>query len=152
MNSMRKGSGAGIRFRLPGLSLLAVFLFVFITGGCGRHHRPPTPTDQFPGASANSETLEKMLKFDARVQDYEISGDKLIVNVNESWIEAPYGIKERATGQWFNMFRASQGNSTKELQVVVQHEGQEVGKWTPEHGFESAEGREDAKSGAHSAS
>ncbi|HVF90799.1 MAG TPA: hypothetical protein VNH22_12080 [Blastocatellia bacterium] len=129
-----------------------MFLFVLITGACGGHHKTPTPTDQFPGTSADGETLEKMLKFDARVQDYEISGDKLIVNVNEYWIEAPYGIKERSTGQWFNMFRASQGNSAKELQVVVQHEGQEVGKWTPEGGFESAAGQEGAKSGAHSAS
>jgi hypothetical protein len=151
MNKSRKGNEAGNKFESSRLSLLALFLFVFITGACGGHHKTPSSTDQLPGATADSEYLEKMLKFDARVQDYEISGDKLIVNVNDSWIDAPYGIKERATGQWFNMFRSSQGGSQKALQVVVQHQGQEVGKWTPEGGFESAEEKEGAKSSAHSA-
>ncbi|HYP30000.1 MAG TPA: hypothetical protein VE262_25065 [Blastocatellia bacterium] len=147
MNCIRKGSKTG---SLPRFGLLAVFLFAFITAACGGHHKPPSSTEQFPGATADSEYLEKMLKFDARVQDYEISGDKLVVNVNESWIDAPYGIKERATGQWFNMFRASQGGQQKAVQVVVQHQGQQVGKWTPDGGFEAAGGQ--TKSGGNSAS
>ena len=147
MNCIRRGIETD---RLPRFGLLALFLFAFITAACGGHHKTPSTTDQFPGASADSEYLDKMLKFDARVQDYEISGDKLVVNVNDSWVDAPYGIKERATGQWFNMFRASQGGSQKSVQVVVQHQGQEVGKWTPDRGFESPEGQ--AKSGSNSAS
>ena len=149
MNSVRKGSEA---VNKSGFLRFAVFVFLLIACACGGHHNPPSSTDQLPGASADSEYLEKMLKFDARVQDYEISGDKLVVNVNDSWMDAPYGIKERAVGQWFNMFRSAQGNSRGALQVVVQHQGQEVAKWTPDGGYESGEGQKDSKSSAHSAS
>ena len=151
MNNIRKRSEAGTISGSTRISLLAVFLLALITGACGGHHKTPTSTDQLPGATADGETLEKMLKFDARVQDHEISGDKLIVNVNGSWLDAPYGIKERAAGQWFNMFRSAQGNSQKALQVIVQHEGKEVGKWTSEGGFEAPEEQKGAKSGANSA-
>jgi hypothetical protein len=150
MNSIRNGSEAGNKSGLLTFSRLAVFVLLFIAGACGGHDRLPSSTDQLPGASANSEYLEKMLKFDVRVQDYEISGDKLIVNVNDSWIAAPHGIKERAVGQWFNMFRSSQGNPRGTLQVVVQHQGQEVAKWTPDGGYESKDGQKDSKSSAHS--
>lgn len=116
--------------------ILMIAMIVAATA-CGGGSHPNVSTSQFPGGTADAEQLDRMLKFDARVNDYELSGDRLVVNVNQDFMTSPPGIKERAAGQWYNMLTSSRGKDrAKSLQVVVRHEGEDVARWTADAGYE----------------
>jgi hypothetical protein len=87
--------------------------------------------------------LDRELKFDARVQDYEAEGDKLIVNVNQSFVSSPPGIQQRALGHWFNLWLAVRSTADakppKGLEVLVRHEGSDLATWSRDEGFKSAQ-------------
>ena len=91
-----------------------------------------------PG-SKTDEDVDKELKFDARVQNYSAEGDKLIVNVNESFASAPPGIQQRALGHWYSLWQAARtpqnSKPQKDLEVVVRFEGNELAKWTRDEGY-----------------
>ena len=99
-------------------------------------------------ANVSNQSVEETLKFDSRVQDYDTDGDKLIVNVNDSWMKSPPGLQERAVDGWFSGWkteRAGDGGSVpKGVAVLVKYDGNEVARATPEHGIEIA-GKANAK-------
>src|SRR5215470_3431786 len=98
---------------------LAAILFAY---ACSSDTQPSATTAQYP--TGINEDVEKQLKYDARVQDYETDGDKLIVNVNQAWISSPPGMQERAVGQWYTLWQNSHGGKQqKGPQVVVRYDG-----------------------------
>ena len=106
---------------------------------CGGEKLPATTANQYPAGSVSNEDIEKTLKFDARVQTHEFDGDKLVVEVNQSWISSPPGMQERAIGEWYNMWQAARSGQAKGLEVIVRHEGNEIARWTGEGGYQPVE-------------
>jgi hypothetical protein len=108
---------------------------------CGGQASPSGPSSQYVelGKNASGEQIEKLLKFDSRVQDFELDQDRLIVNVNQYWIQSPPGMQQQALGQWFNSWRAERsedGKVPKGLEVVVRFEDKDIARATPERGIE----------------
>jgi hypothetical protein len=101
--------------------------------GCGGEHKLAANAPEYPAGSVSQEEIERQLKYDARVQDFEVSGDKLIVNVNQEWVASPPGLQQRSIGQWFGMWQAAQ--SKKGVEVVVRHDGKDVATWSGEKGY-----------------
>jgi hypothetical protein len=128
------------------LILVIVAAAMLAATGCGGDHRPAGNAPQYEAGSVSQEEIERQLKYDARVQDYEVSGDKLIVNVNQEWMSSPPGLQERAVGQWFGMWQTAQ--SKKEVEVIVRHDGNDIARWTGQNGYKhvaspkSGEGKE----------
>ena len=63
--------------RMAWMLLLAATLFAF---GCGSDSQHSSSTAKYP--TGISEDVEQQLKYDARVDSYDTSGDTLTVNVN----------------------------------------------------------------------
>ena len=117
-------------------AVIAVSIFLY---ACGGHSKHVAETHKYPAGSVTSEDLDRQLKYDARVEDYDDSDDKkLIVNVHQSWIASPPGMKERSLNQWYSLWQAVRGEN-KGLEVIVQHEGTPVAKWTAAGGYELIE-------------
>jgi hypothetical protein len=118
------------------VALLAVSVFISACGGDSKHSGQ---SSMYPAGSVTSEDIKKQLEFDARVQDYDDSDDKkLVINVHQSWVASPPGLKERSLNQWYSMWQASRSD-TKGLEVEVLHDGIPVAKWTSAHGYELVE-------------
>ncbi|MEW6208457.1 MAG: hypothetical protein AB1631_08820 [Acidobacteriota bacterium] len=115
-------------------STLFILIALILMASCSGHLETGGPAAQFPEESVAKEDVEKLLKFDARVQDFSIDGNKLIVNVNQSWMSSPPGIQERAMGRWYGYWQAAHGGSAAKLQkgvdVVARFEGKEVAHWS----------------------
>lgn len=112
---------------------------LIIGSGCGSHNMMGSSSAQFPTDSVSNGDVEKLLKFDARVEDYQIDGSKLMVDVNSSWMDSPPGIQARALGHWYGMWQVANGGSAnqqkKGVSVVVRHDGKDIAEWTPENGY-----------------
>jgi len=80
-----------------------------------------------------SEDIEQQLKYDARVDSFEPDGEDLIVNVNDTWLHSPPGMRERALGQWYSLWQPAHGSASK---IVVRFDGSEVERWTAEKGYQ----------------
>jgi hypothetical protein len=124
------GSTSGPRTLLWVIAISAMLFAV----ACGGDHAPTNTSPQYPTGVGND--IEKQLKYDARVQDYDQDGNTLVVNVNDSWMSSPPGMRERALGQWYSLWQAAHGGNSK---IVVKHEGTEVDIWTGEKGYQPAE-------------
>jgi hypothetical protein len=74
--------------------------------------------------------VEQQLKYDARVDSYDLSSDTLTVNVNDAWLNSPPGMQERSVGQWYTLWHSSHSGG-----VVVQHDGNKVASWTSDGGY-----------------
>jgi hypothetical protein len=132
-------------------STLFILIALFLMAACSGHLETGGPAAQFPEESVSREDVEKLLKFDARVQDFSIEGNRLIVNVNQQWIASPPGIQERAMGRWYGYWQAANGGSAAKLQkgadVVAQFEGKEVAHWSSDgYKVPKKEMKEQAKS------
>lgn len=105
--------------------------------GCGGDAPQTGATSEYAPGSVTAEDLEKRLKFDSRVESFEIDNNKLVVNVKQEWASAPPGMKERSLSQWYGMFQAarSEGNRAANVEVIAQHQGEEVARWTAEDGY-----------------
>ncbi|HKY05465.1 MAG TPA: hypothetical protein VJQ56_11275 [Blastocatellia bacterium] len=137
MKTNWKSDSSRVRATRNTIGFILMIAAIVTAAACGGGSHPNVSTSQFPGGTADAEQLERMLKFDARVNDYELSGDRLVVNVNQDFMTSPPGIKERAAGQWFNMLTSSRGKDrANSLQVVVRHEGEDVARWTADAGYE----------------
>ena len=129
---------------IESIKLNKMFLAAFIAASvllyaCGGHSKHVEQTHKYPAGSVTSEDLGRQLKYDARVEDYDDSDDKkLIINVHQSWVASPPGMKQRSLNQWYSMWQAAHGDA-KGLEVVVQHEGTPVAKWTAAGGYELIE-------------
>ena len=77
-----------------------------------------------------SENIEQQLKYDARVDSFDTSGENLVVNVNDAWLNSPPGMQERSAGQWYSSWHANHSGG-----VEVQHDGNKVATWTSDKGY-----------------
>jgi hypothetical protein len=134
-NSARGGHGIG-RLLILGGFILALTL---AAGSCGGGTENNT-SSIVPPANVSNQNVEDTLKFDSRVQDFDTDGDKLIVNVNESWIKSPPGLQERSVDGWLAGWKTERagdsGSAPKGLTVLVKYDGKDVAKATPERGIE----------------
>lgn len=109
---------------------LGAMLFAY---GCGGDSHHPGAATKYPAGI--SEDIEQQLKYDARVEKAEPEGEDLIVNVNETWLHSPPGMRERALGQWYSLWQTSHSSASK---IVVKFDGSEVERWTAEKGYQPA--------------
>ena len=110
--------------------LLAAVLFAF---GCGGDSQPTGSAAKYP--TGISEDIGQQLKYDARVDSSDTDGEDLVVNVNETWLHSPPGIRERALGQWYSLWGPAHSSAGK---IVVKYEGDEVESFTAEKGYQPA--------------
>jgi hypothetical protein len=143
MNSGLKGRLAFmIRFapRLLWALPIAALLLAVACGGSDSHSTGQVGL--YSPGSKTDDDVDKELKFDARVQNYSAEGDKLVVNVTDSFASAPPGIQQRALGHWYSLWQAARtpqnSKPQKDLEVVVRFEGNELAKWTRDEGFKPA--------------
>ena len=107
------------------MSLMAATVFAF---GCGSDSQHSGTATKYP--TGVSPDVEQQLKYDARVESYDTSGDTLTVNVNEGWLNSPPGMQERSVGQWYTLWHSNHSGG-----VVVQHDGNKVASWTNDGGY-----------------
>jgi hypothetical protein len=136
MNTDRQCKAESVRRALGSLAWMMMIATLLLSAACGGE-APKVTQQQYPSLN---EEIAKQLKYDARVEDYEEEGDKLIVNVNDSWLSSPPGMQERSVGQWFILWRTSLGNAEgtprDSIQVVVRHDGNDLAKWTGKDGYQ----------------
>ena len=89
-----------------------------------------SPTAKASGGNVSAEDVERDLKFDARVSDFEEDGNKLVVNVNEHWMSSPAGMQQTAVKRWLARWQAAKagegGTPPKDAKVVVRYDGGEI--------------------------
>lgn len=124
--------------RAAWMVLLAAMLFAF---GCGGDSHQAGSAAKYP--TGISEDIGQQLKYDARVDSFDPDGEDLIVNVNETWLHSPPGIRERALGQWYSLWGPEHSSAGK---IVVKFDGDEVESFTAEKGYQPA-GKEKKKAG-----
>src|SRR5262249_8570086 len=102
-----KSNSAPRRYRMGSLMILGGFVLAlaFSTSSCGGSPENNTSSIVAP-ANVSNQSIEQTLKFDSRVQDFDTDGDKLTVNVNESWMKSPQGLQERAIDGWLSGWKA----------------------------------------------
>ena len=110
--------------------LLSAVLFAF---GCGGDSPQTGSAAKYP--TGISEDIGQQLKYDARVDSFDPDGEDLIVNVNETWLHSPPGIRERALGQWYSLWGPAHSSAGK---IVVKFDGDEVESYTAEKGYQPA--------------
>ena len=134
MNTIPVYSAGSLRRRARFLSWTILIAATLAALGCGGEHRPGGIAPQYAAGSVSQEDVERQLRYDARVQDFDVTDDgKLIVNVNQNWVASPPGLQERAVGQWFGMWQAAQNK--KGVQVIVRHDGKDIASWSGEGGY-----------------
>jgi hypothetical protein len=121
---------AAMEHRAAWMVLLAATIFAF---GCGSDSQHSSSAAKYP--TGISEHIEQQLKYDARVDSFEPDGEDLIVNVNDSWLHSPPGMRERALGQWYSLWQPAHSSASK---IVVRFDGNEVERWTAEKGYQPA--------------
>jgi hypothetical protein len=120
----------GMRRLLMWMVLLAAMMIVY---GCGSDSHQTSTGEKYPVGI--SEDIEQQLKYDARVDGFGPEGEDLIVNVNDSWLQSPPGIRERVLGHWFSLWQPTHGTASK---IVVKFDGSEVERWSAEKGYQPA--------------
>jgi hypothetical protein len=105
-----------------GLTLIAL---IFVLAACGTQSSPSGPSTQYV-ADRDGESLEESLRSDSRIVDFQIEGEKLVVNVNEFWASSPPGLKQHALGQWFAKWQSER----KGTQVLVRYQGEDIARAT----------------------
>ena len=124
--------------------LLAVLIATFTAYGCGSDSHQTSTAAKYP--TGVSEDIEQQLKYDSRVDSFEASGEDLIVNVNDAWLNSPPGMQERSVGQWYSMWHSNHTAGA----VIVQHDGNKVASWTSESGYKPESKSKGAESNAES--
>ena len=132
--SKRKNSSA---FSLRALMWVITMSAAMLAVACGGDTTPTNNSSQYPTGIGGD--IEKQLKYDARVQDFNPNGNTLIINVNDSWVSSPPGMRARALGQWYTLWQQSHGAGSK---IIVKHDGNDVDTWTAEKGYQPVEKKE----------
>lgn len=101
--------------------------------GCGSDAHQTGTSEKYPAGI--SEDIEQQLKYDARVDSFQPEGEDLVVNVNDAWLQSPPGIRERALGQWYSLWRPAHSAASS---IVVKFDGNEVERWSAEKGYQPA--------------
>ncbi|MCI0485344.1 MAG: hypothetical protein L0229_01970 [Blastocatellia bacterium] len=146
MNDIREPDSFKAVSGLRPVLRLMMIAALMLTAACGGESLPGAQATLYPAGSVSDEAIEKTLKFDARVESHEFDGNKLVVEVNQAWIQAPPGMQARAAGEWYNMWqsaRKGEDGQAQGIEVVIKYEGDEVGKWTGEHGYQPVERMKD---------
>jgi hypothetical protein len=107
---------------------IVLVLAAFFTFGCGSDSRQATSAAKYP--TGISEDIEQQLKYDARVDSYDASGDTLTVTVNDQWLNSPPGMQERSVGQWYTLWHANHSGG-----VTIEHDGNKIASWTADAGY-----------------
>jgi len=149
-HSSRMGSGLPLKAARLLLWVLPITALLLAAACGGSESQPNTQVGLYSPGSKTDEDVDRELKFDARVQNYSAEGDKLVVNVNESFASSPPGIQQRALGHWYSLWQAARtpqnSKPQKDLEVVVRFEGNDLAKWTRDQGFkpvQRAKGKKD---------
>jgi hypothetical protein len=121
---------ASARRRAISILSLTMMLFAF---GCGSDSQQNNTGAKYP--TGISDEIGQQLKYDARVDSFDADGEDLVVNVNDTWLHSPPGMRERALGQWYSLWQPSHSKSSK---IVVKYEGNEVESWTADKGYQPA--------------
>src|SRR5580692_6219049 len=96
--------------RRPAGVMLATVLILgssLMSASCGGSTQAPQSI--VPPANIGDQDVEKTLKYDSRVQDFDTDGDKLVVNVNQFFVSPPGGIQLRTPDGWFKQWKTEQG-------------------------------------------
>src|SRR5712692_7724700 len=111
------------------LALWAVVLGAMLLAyGCGSESQQAGNAAKYP--TGISEDIEQQLKYDARVDSFDLGDADLTVNVNEAWLNSPPGMQERSVGQWYSLWHSNHSGK-----VIVQHDGNTIATWTSENGY-----------------
>lgn len=109
--------------------------------GCGGHSSASGHSGQYLVRKVAPEEVEKVLKFDSRVQDFETDGTKLIINVDEVWASSTPGVKQFSLGVWFNQWKTANEEGARGVEVLVRHDGVDLARATQERGIEFIESK-----------
>lgn len=120
--------------RLQIVSSFVLFTIALFSAACAQDNAPAKRLGQYEAGSKTQTDLEDLLKADARVDDFSTEGDKLVVNVNSAFTSQPYGLQQRALGEWHNVWQAI-NNGSKNATVIAQSSGDEIAKWTASEGY-----------------
>jgi hypothetical protein len=97
-------------------------------------------TSQAASTNVSEDDVQRGLKFDSRVKDFDTDGDKLVINVNEYWQSSPSGLQERALQKWFSQWQSARSGGAakppKGTEVVVKYEGDDVARATLDKGVQ----------------
>ncbi|HUK90265.1 MAG TPA: hypothetical protein VLZ81_07680 [Blastocatellia bacterium] len=122
-------------------SLALGLILVCCLGGASCGTTPETATHSvIPPANISNQDVEKTLKYDSRVQDFDADGNKLVVNVNQQFVQSPTGIQQRALDGWFVQWKAehagSDGKAPAGTAVEVKFDGNLISRATDDKGIE----------------
>lgn len=127
-------SSLGKLSRRSYLGIIVLAVSSPFVAACGSHSGVSSKGDYYVTRSVGREEVEKVLKFDSRVDDFETDGDKLIVNVNADWVNSPPGVQQFSLGQWLKHWQEGLGDNRGK--VIVRYEGDDVATATAERGIE----------------
>ena len=133
MMTERTGNLVSVSVMKRPLVWMFLLAAMFVAFGCGSDSQQTSSAAKYP--SGISEDIDQQLKYDARVESFEPDGQDLVVNVNDTWLHSPPGMRERALGHWYSLWQPGHGNSSK---IVVKHDGEEVESWTADKGYQPA--------------
>src|SRR5215467_14147857 len=106
---------------------VAIVALLLLAGACGGDSA--SPKAKASGEHATTEDVERDLKFDARVSDFDVDGNKLVVNVNDRWMSSPAGMQQTAAKRWLERWQTAkeaEGQSAKDAKVVVRFNGDDI--------------------------
>ncbi|PYP85769.1 MAG: hypothetical protein DMF61_15685 [Blastocatellia bacterium AA13] len=110
-------------------TVIAVLAGLICAAACGGGDAANTGR-KVKAENVSADDVERDLKFDARVSDFDTDGNKLIVNVNQQWMSSPAGMQQTAVQRWLTRWQASKasdgGAAPKDTQVVVRYEGNDI--------------------------
>ena len=112
---------------------------LLVAASCGGEDAASATTKP-SGVSVSAEDVERDLKFDARVSDFETVGNKLVVHVNEHWMSSPAGMQQTTVKRWLARWQASKagdnGKPPKDAKVEVRYDGDPILIATADGGVE----------------
>jgi hypothetical protein len=138
---MKQKNSAGIAAFRVSAALLGTLMMAgaLMLSSCGGGS-DSSPTSGAAASNVSEDDVQRGLKFDSRVKDFEMDGDKLVINVNEYWQSSPSGLQERALQKWFSQWQSARsGGSAKPpsgTEVVVKYEGDDVARATLDKGVQ----------------
>jgi hypothetical protein len=93
-----------------------------------------------PPANVSNADVEKILKYDSRVQAFDTDGNKLVVDVNKEFVQSPVGMQQRAVDGWWVQWKAQQagpdGKAPAGAAVEVKYDGNTISRATQDKGVE----------------
>ena len=133
MMMTEKRNGLDWTAKRPSRAGWMVLVAALLTWGCGSDSHQAGTAQTYPAGI--SEDIEQQLKYDARVDSFDPEGQDLIINVNDTWLHSPTGMRERALGHWYSLWQPAHSSASK---IVIKFDGNEVESWSAEKGYQPA--------------